>query len=96
MRESRIEAYLRDSVKELGGRAYKFVSPGNDGVPDRVVCLPGGHVIFVELKAPGKKPTKLQEMQMGRLQAMGFRVKVIDSLAAAEWAVAEFRGLLSQ
>lgn len=84
MRESTIEAYLRDRVKELGGKAYKFVSPGNDGVPDRLVCLPGGRVVFVELKAPGKKPTKLQELQQNRLKQMGFDVWVIDSKKAVD------------
>ena len=79
MRESTIEAYLRDRVKELGGKAYKFVSPGNDGVPDRLVCLPGGRAVFVELKAPGKKPTNMQRFQQGKLQNLGFLVWVIDS-----------------
>ena len=51
MKESEIEARLVRGVKALGGVAYKFVSPGNVGVPDRVVVLPGGRVIFVELKA---------------------------------------------
>ena len=79
MRESTIEAYLRDRVKELGGKAYKFVSPGNDGVPDRLVCLPGGRVVFVELKAPGKTPTRLQLLQHAELGKRGFDVFVIDS-----------------
>lgn len=79
MRESTIEAYLRDRVKELGGKAYKFVSPGNDGVPDRLVCLPGGRVVFAELKAPGKKPTRLQILQQEKLRLLGFLVFVIDS-----------------
>ena len=42
MRESSIESKFRDEVKEVGGMAYKFVSPGNAGVPDRVVILQGG------------------------------------------------------
>lgn len=52
MRESDIERRLVQGVKKLGGRAYKFVSPGNVGVPDRLVVLPGGVVLFVEVKAP--------------------------------------------
>lgn len=79
MKESTIEAYLRDQVKAIGGKAYKFVSPGNDGVPDRLVCLPGGRAVFVELKATGKKPTKLQELQQKQLETLGFPVWVIDS-----------------
>jgi len=70
MRERDIEAYLRDRVKALGGIAYKFVSPGHAGVADRIVCMPGGVVWFVEVKAPGGKLSPLQrlfEVQMSQL-----------------------------
>ena len=76
MREKDVEAYLVRKVKELGGTAYKFVSPGHDGVPDRLVCLPGGLVWFVELKARGQKPRPLQQAEIGRLCNLGFRVSV--------------------
>ena len=82
--EKKIEEYLRDVVKASGGRAYKFTSPGNDGVPDRLVLLPGGKAVFVELKAPGKKPTVLQELQISRIRQLGFDVRVIDSKEGAE------------
>ena len=81
MREKEVETYLRDRVKALGGKAYKFVSPGNAGVPDRVVCLPGGHVLFVELKAPGKKPTPLQNAEQLKMSKMGCLVFNLDSKA---------------
>jgi len=77
--EKQIEQYLVKQVKKLGGRAYKFVSPGNSGVPDRLVCLPGGRIIFVELKAPGKKPTPLQLAKHRELHRLGFTVLVLDS-----------------
>ncbi|WKY44451.1 VRR-NUC domain-containing protein [Eubacteriaceae bacterium ES2] len=79
MREKEIEAYLVKQVKNIGGRAYKFVSPGNAGVPDRAVCLPGGRAIFVELKAPGGKTTALQDLQIKKLQDLDFDVRVIDN-----------------
>ena len=79
MRERDIEAYLRDQVKAIGGIAYKFVSPGSAGVPDRLVLLPGGRAVFVELKAPGRQPTPLQLRQQRRIQDLGFTVLVIDS-----------------
>lgn len=79
MRESAIEAYLRDKVKQRGGIAYKFISPGNSGVPDRLVLFPGEKSIFVELKAPGKEPTPIQLLQHKRIKALGFKVLVIDS-----------------
>lgn len=79
MREAIIEAYLRDRVKARGGIAYKWVSPGNVGVPDRLIVFPGGTVYFRELKAPGKKPTALQVRQLQKLKSLGFNVGVIDS-----------------
>ncbi len=54
MREKEIEKYLVRRVKEWGGKAFKFTSPGNNGVPDRIVCLPC-RLFFVELKRPGGK-----------------------------------------
>lgn len=77
-REKDIERYLVRRVKELGGVAYKFTSPGHAGVPDRLVCLPPGRAWFVELKAPGQAPRPLQEAEIGRLRGLGFPVFVID------------------
>jgi len=79
LREQEIEKYLRDEIKKVGGVAYKFVSPGNSGVPDRIVLLPGGEIHFIELKAPGKKSTALQAGQQERISKLGFNVMVIDS-----------------
>ena len=42
--EKDIEKFLNDNIKKLGGRSYKFVSPGNSGVPDRIIFLPGGKI----------------------------------------------------
>lgn len=79
MRERDIETYLREQVKAAGGIAYKWTSPGNAGVPDRIVILPKGRIHFVELKAPGQKPTPLQQVQHRKLTALGCTVWVIDS-----------------
>ena len=79
MRERDIEKYLTKQVKDIGGRAYKFQSPGNAGVPDRLVLLPGGRTIFVEMKAPGKKPTTLQLSQIRKIKNLGHTAIVIDS-----------------
>lgn len=79
LREKNIEGYLRDQAKKFGGRAYKFESPGNIGVPDRLVVFPGGRIFFVELKAPGKKPRPNQILQMRRLSDLECNVRVIDS-----------------
>ena len=77
--EKVIEEYLRDQVKSKGGKAYKFVSPGNAGVPDRMIVLPGCEIFFVELKAPGKKPTELQNKKIAELRTLGKDVFVADS-----------------
>lgn len=79
MREKEIEIYLRDRVKKAGGKAYKFESPGNDGVPDRLVIFPGNRIYFIELKAPGKKPRPLQVKQMRVIASFGCDVRVIDT-----------------
>ena len=72
--EKRLVKKVRD---ELSGRAYKFVSPENDGVPDRIVCLPDGSVWFVELKTDEGKLTKLQRVQIERLSGLGQHVCVL-------------------
>ena len=77
--EKTIEDYFTRKVKEHGGLAWKFVSPGHAGVPDRIVLLPGGKCCFAEIKASEKKPRKLQKAVMKRLQKQGFDVWVIDS-----------------
>ncbi len=79
IKEKDIEEYLRNRVKKAGGKAYKWESPGNLGVPDRIVVFPGNNIYFVELKAPGKKPRPTQEKQMGDLRKFGCRVSVIDT-----------------
>ena len=78
MRESVVEKHLTIEAKKRGGMSVKFVSPGLDGVPDRLVLLPGGKLAFVELKAPGKKMRPLQIHRAKQLTAMGFRVYCAD------------------
>lgn len=78
MRESAVEKHLTVEVKKRGGMSVKFVSPGLDGVPDRLVLLPGGKLAFVELKAPGKKMRPLQVHRAKQLIALGFRVYCAD------------------
>ena len=80
MLETDIEKYLRTKVKtDLRGLALKFVSPGCNGVPDRIILLPGAKVIFVETKAPKKNLRKLQEWICGKIRDLGFSVLKIDS-----------------
>lgn len=84
MREKDIEAVLVREVKRMGGRAYKWTSPGNDGVPDRIVILPNRNPIFVELKTEKGKLSELQRVQIRRLQELGQDVRVLYGLEAVE------------
>lgn len=77
MREKDIEKILMTEVKKLGGRAYKWVSPGNDGVPDRIVILPNREPIFVELKTEKGRLSPLQAVQIDRLMSLGQHVEVL-------------------
>lgn len=80
MRERDIERILTQEVKKLGGRAYKWVSPGNDGVPDRIVIFPGRRPIFVELKTEEGKLTALQSVQLKRLRELGQQAVVVRGI----------------
>jgi hypothetical protein len=79
MREKVIEQKLAAAIKKAGGIALKFVSPGFDGMPDRLLLLPDGKIAFVEVKAQGKKPRSLQLARHRLLRKLGFYVYVIDS-----------------
>ena len=77
--EKDIEKKLVKAVKSMGGIAPKLVSPGFDGMPDRLILLPGGIMDFAELKASGKKPRPLQIARHRLLRKLGFKVYVIDN-----------------
>ena len=78
MREKQVEQKLVRAVKARGGICPKFVSPGFDGMPDRIVLLPGRHFGFVEIKAPGEVPRPLQVSRHRLMKKMGFQVYVLD------------------
>ena len=80
MQEKYIEQKLVAAVKSMGGIAPKFVSPGIDGMPDRIVLLPMGRIAFVECKATGKKMRPLQNKRKKQLEALGFLVYCLDDI----------------
>lgn len=75
MLEKDIEHRLKAGVETLGGMCLKWVSPGCTGVPDRVVILPGGRVIFVELKKPGGRLSERQKLMTQKLKDLGTDVR---------------------
>lgn len=76
----------------IGGKAYKFVSPGVRGVPDRIVIIPGGHIYFVELKAPGEKLRPIQHIRCKKLTDLGCNVHVIDSKEMVDRFIKKVKG----
>lgn len=77
--EKVIEKKIVAKVKSLGGWSIKMLSTHITGLPDRLCLLPGGKVLFVEVKTTGKKPTKIQERVHDRIRGLGFKVLVIDN-----------------
>lgn len=90
MREKDIEKKLAKFVKDLGGVAYKFISPGNSGVPDRIIILKNRPAIFVELKTDDGRLSDLQNFQIKRLQSLGQMVYVVKG----ESGLNEFKKVL--
>lgn len=90
MLESEIEKRLVREVRKMGGMAYKFVSPGNTGVPDRIVILPGV-ITFVELKTETGRLSPGQKMQIGKLKGLGVKVVVIHGMKELEEFLNEIR-----
>ena len=80
MRETEIEKEFIKSVRSKGGTAIKLVSPSMNGLPDRLVLMPGGHCFFAEIKAPGEKMRPLQLKRMQQIKNLGFDVFCIDSI----------------
>ena len=89
MRESKIEQRLRVKLQRLGCLVYKFVSPGNNGVPDRIVITPGGTVYFVELKKDDGELSPGQRVQLRRLRQHNVPTAVIYGNRDADLFVRE-------
>lgn len=80
MLERDIEKYLVAKIKQLGGKAYKITSPGNNGFPDRLCIIPRKGMFLAEIKRRGEKPRKLQKRQIEFIRSLGTEVLVIDSI----------------
>lgn len=91
MRERDVERKLVNAVKAVGGICPKWVSPGFDGMPDRIVILPGSKIAFVEVKSPGEKPRPLQLSRHQLLRRLGFKVFVLDNIEKIGGIIDEIR-----
>lgn len=89
MRESSIESKLVRMVRERGGLCFKFVSPGNPGVPDRIVITPAGHTVYVELKTEVGRLAAIQKWQHEELRKRGADVRTLKGLEQVKAFVEE-------
>lgn len=92
MLEKEIESWLNKQVGKMGGLAYKFISPENPGVPDRIYILPNGKVWFVELKQKFGKTARIQKWQRDRLLGMGCNYRLVRGREDAEAFVRQLGG----
>lgn len=84
MKESQIEKYLVRKVREKGGLCYKFTSPGNPGVPDRIVITPDGRTIYVELKTDIGRLANIQKWQRSEMEKRRVDVRVLYGMNAVK------------
>lgn len=91
MRESQIEKKLRDATKKRNGLCLKFISPGNSGVPDRLILMQNSRVAFIELKRPGGDLKPLQKYWRRVLENLGLLYFKLDSPDEIEEALDEIQ-----
>jgi len=96
VKERELERRLVAGIKNLGGKAYKWESPGNAGVPDRIVILPGLPAIFVEMKTEKGRLTSLQEVQINKLLELGQDVIVLYGIRAVDDFLLAMGGKLNE
>ncbi len=89
MTEAQIEARMVRMVRERGGLCYKFVSPGNPGVPDRIIIAPDGRTVYVELKTYVGRLARIQKYQIEQMKKLGADVRVAKGWEAARAIVEE-------
>lgn len=88
--EKLLEKKLGRAVRQLGGKSIKIDARYFTGVPDRLIVLPEGRVVFVEVKSTGVKPRKIQLYVHKILRGLGFDVRVIDSTSKIEWLILDY------
>ena len=96
MTEKLIDDKLVRGVKELGGIALKLICLSFTGLPDRTCLLPGGIVVFAELKTTGKGLSPRQKIVIPQLRKLGFTVYVIDDQAGLDTFFNDIKRLLNE
>lgn len=86
-REAEVERYLVAQVTRLGGECLK--NTGQAGVPDRLVLLPGGSMVFIEVKRLGERPSRLQKRFLDRMHRLQIPVAAVDSRDAVDRVLRE-------
>ncbi len=89
--EKAIEKYLTEQAEANGLLCLKYSNPNMVGYPDRLLVLPGGSVVWVELKSKGRKPTKIQQVRIAGLRNRGHYVWVIDNRKSVDSLMEKYR-----
>ena len=89
MLEKEIERRMALMIKQRGGLCYKFVSPSNPGVPDRIIITPEGRIVFVELKTEIGRLANIQKWQVGEMQKRNADVRIVKGWDEAKALVEE-------
>lgn len=89
--EKAIEKYLVEQAEANGLLCLKYSNPNMVGYPDRLLVLPGGSVVWVELKSKGRKPTRIQQMRIAGLRNRGHYVWVIDNRKSVDSLMEKYR-----
>jgi hypothetical protein len=90
MLEREIENRVVKYAKDRKFLAYKFTSPSNRSVPDRLLISPTGKIFFIEFKRKGKLPTKLQDFTIQTFKSRGVSVSIIDDCDKGKLLIDEY------
>ena len=89
--EKDLERRLNREIKQMGGKSVKVYNPWDVGFPDRMLLMPGGRVVFVELKSTGERPRAIQRVKHEKLRALGYEVRVIDNFVELKQFINEIQ-----
>ena len=95
VREAKVERYLDQQVKLLDGFTRKYVSPGRDGVADRLCYLPGGLLWLVEVKTTDGRESPAQQRERQRMIDLGFRARIVYGEKQVDELVLEMKRVLA-